>query len=454
VTQAPNPADPAYGPADVKPAAGMKRVAFVSMIGSLIEFYDFTIYSTAAALVFARVFFPALGSVAGSVAAYATLAVAFIGRPLGSLLFGHFGDRLGRKRTLIFTMSLMGGSTVIIGLLPTATSIGIVAPIALVLLRIAQGVAAGGEWAGAALFTFEHSPQARRGFWAMFTNLGGAISSILALGTFLIIGSFMSDNAFVAWGWRIPFLFSIVLVLVGLYVRLRTEETPDFKAGADKRRKADALPFKEAFAHQWKEILLGAGSLVPAIALAYVGLAFLTSYGSATLSLPRPLVLGAVMFGNVFNLAAIVTGGILTDRFRGRRVMIIANAVGMPWVLALFPILNTRSLALFWVAMAVTFSIAGIGFGVAGAYLSELFPARYRYTAVGISYSISGVVGGAVPPLVAASLVPAYGGFVFGIFLAFYCLIALGCTLALRDTHNTHPATTPLPQPEPQPETA
>jgi len=212
--------------------AKMRRVAFASFIGTVVEFYDFGIYATAAALVFAKVFFPALGTNAGTAVAFATLGVAFVARPVGAILFGHFGDRLGRKNTLIATMSLMGAATVLIGLLPTAASIGVLAPILLVVLRVAQGLAAGGEWAGAALFTSEHAPKGRRGFWATFTNLGGAVANILSLGTFLMVALFMSDDTFLAWGWRIPFLISIVLIAVGLWVRLKIEETPAFTAEA------------------------------------------------------------------------------------------------------------------------------------------------------------------------------------------------------------------------------
>lgn len=431
------PTTPITSTAATTTAPKMRKVALASFMGTVIEFYDFGIYATAAALVFAHAFFPALGQQAGTVVSYATLGVAFVARPLGSILFGHFGDRLGRKRTLIYTMSLMGLATVLIGLLPTAATIGAVAPIILVVLRIAQGVAAGGEWAGAALFTSEHAPKERRGFWAMFTNLGGAFANILALGTFLLTGLYMSDETFAAWGWRLPFLISIVLVAVGLYVRLRIEETPVFQAEAQRRR-ADGggLPFKEAFTHQWKEILLGAGALVMAFSLGYVGIAFLTNYGTATLHLPRPQVLGAGMFGNLLNCLAIIVGGTLTDRFGRRRVLLVANIVGIPWALALFPVLDTGSIGAFWLGESVTFLIAGVGFGVAGSFLSELFHTRYRYTAAGLSYSLAGVLGGAIPPLIAASLIGTYGSFVFGIFLAVYCLAGLLCTLALRETRH------------------
>lgn len=428
------PATREPGSPGLDPAPGkMRKVALASFMGTVIEFYDFGIYATAAALVFSHAFFPALGAHAGTVVSFATLGVAFVARPLGSIFFGHFGDRLGRKRTLIATMSLMGVATVLIGLLPTAASIGVVAPVLLVMLRIAQGLAAGGEWAGAALFTSEHSPKDRRGFWAMFTNLGGAVANILALATFLSASLFMSDETFVAWGWRVPFLLSILLIAVGLYVRLKIEETPAFTTGAE-QHSAAGLPFKEAFVNQWREILLGAGALVMAFSLGYIGIAYLTNYGTATLGLERPQVLLAGMFGNVVNGLAIISGGILSDRFGRRRILLAANVIGIPWALFLFPLLETGSLAAFWIGMSVTLLIAGHGFGVAGAFLSELFRTRYRYTAAGLAYSLAGVLGAAIPPLVAASIIEMYGGFVFGVFLAGYCLVGLLCTLALRET--------------------
>jgi len=432
-------------PAAAGPAK-MRKVALASFLGTVIEFYDFGIYATAAALVFAHAFFPALGEQAGNVVSYATLGVAFVARPLGSILFGHIGDRLGRKRTLIATMSLMGASTVLIGLLPTSASIGVVAPILLVVLRLAQGLAAGGEWAGAALFTSEHAPKERRGFWAMFTNLGGAFANILSLGTFLLTGLYMSDENFEAWGWRVPFLISIVLVFIGLYVRLRIEETPAFTAEAQRGSANAGLPFKEAFTHQWKEILLGAGSLVMAFSLGYIGIAFLTNYGTATLDLPRTQVLTAGMFGNFVNCLAIIAGGVLSDRFGRRRILLTANSVGIVWALLLFPLLDTGSLGAFWLGQGVTFLIAGTGFGVAGSFLSELFHTRYRYTASGLAYSFAAVLGGAIPPLVAASMIGTYGGFVFGILLAGYCLVGLLCTIALRETRGRDLVEAPLPE--------
>lgn len=433
-------AEPAARPpqsAEAEPAKTnkMPKVAFASFMGTVIEFYDFGIFGTAAALVFAHAFFPALGTFAGTVVSFATLGVAFVARPFGSILFGHFGDRLGRKKTLISTMLMMGVATVLIGVLPTAANAGIIAPILLVLLRITQGVAAGGEWAGAALFTSENAPSDRRGFWSMFTNLGGAVANILALTTFFVTGLLMSNETFIAWGWRIPFLLSIVLVAVGLYTRFKLEESPVFAAEV-KKRGTSKLPFMDALSNQWKEILLGAGAIVSFFAFGYVGIAYLINYGTATLDLNQHGVLAAGIFGNVVNGLSMISGAILSDRFGRRPVLLAANIIGIPWALVLFPLLDTQSPVAFWIGIAASFLIAGHGWGVCGSFLSELFHTRYRFTAAGLAYSLAAIVGGAVPPLVAASIISSHGGFVFGLFLACYCVVGVICTIVLRETRS------------------
>ncbi|HEY5853540.1 MAG TPA: MFS transporter [Aldersonia sp.] len=435
-TYDPPPASEGAGNTETPDGTGpnkMKKVAFASFMGTVIEFYDFGIYGTAAALVFAHAFFPALGEGAGTVVAFATLGVAFVARPLGSILFGHFGDRLGRKKTLIATMSLMGVATVLIGLLPTATSIGVIAPIILIILRIAQGIAAGGEWAGAALFTAENAPKKSRGFWASFTNLGGAVANILALTTFLITGTFLTNEQFITWGWRIPFLLSIVLVFFGLYVRLSLEESPVFKDEVESAGRS-ALPFKDAVSHQWREILIGAGALVFSFAFGYIGIAYLTNYGTATLELSRTTVLGAGIVGNVINGASMICAAVISDRIGRRKVLLVAAIAGVPWALALFPVLDTGSVGAFWVGIGVTFVIAGLGFGIAGSFLSELFHTRYRYTAAGLAYSTSAIAGGAIPPIIAASVIKEHGGMFFGAILAGYCVVSIICTLIARET--------------------
>ncbi|MDO3648949.1 MFS transporter [Nocardia mangyaensis] len=419
----------------------VRKVAIASCIGTTIEFYDFFIYGTAAALVFPTVFFPALGATAGTVASFATFAVAFIARPAGSMLFGHFGDRIGRKKTLISTLLLMGFSTLLIGLLPGASTIGVAAPILLVLLRFCQGFAVGGEWAGATLLTAEYAPPGQRGKYALFPQIGPAIAFLLSCGTFLITGAVLgdTDSAFLDYGWRIPFIFSIVLVAIGLYMRLAIEETPVFRAQqkqeqADESTAPKRLPFLDAWQEQRKEILLAAGSIAMLFAMFYMGTAYLTSYGTKTLGHDRPFVLlvgvgSAVVFG-----ATTVVSALYSDRI-GRRVVIMTScAAAIVWSLALFPLIDTGSPVAFAIGVAITLAIFGIAYGPCGALLPELFHTRYRYTGAGLGYNLAGVLGGAIPPLIATPLAAAYGSIAIGVMLAVLGVVSLICTWALAET--------------------
>ncbi|MFE5502782.1 MFS transporter [Amycolatopsis japonica] len=424
----------------------MRRIAIASGTGTVIEYYDFFIFATAAALVFPKVFFPALGSAAGVVASFATLGVAFVARPVGSVLFGHFGDRLGRKRTLVTTLLVMGLATALVGLMPTADQIGVVAPILIVILRFLQGLAVGGEWTGATLMAAESAPKAKRGFWSMFGALGGSIGFVLASVTFLIIGETMSDETFHSYGWRIPFIASLLLIAIGLFVRLKIDETPVFKGEVSQRGTARA-PFVEALKSQPREITFASGVLVMTFAFYYLAVGYLINYGTAVLKLPRTTVLLiGIAAGLVFGLA-IVLGAACSDRVGRKKVIVAGNAVAVVWALALFPILDSASAVTFAIGSCVTTLIAGFAYGPVGAFMPELFHTRYRYTATGFSYNIAGVLGGAVPPLVAAAITAAYGGFAFGIFLTVLCLISLGCTLALRETRHaemSEPAKAPV----------
>ncbi|WP_284748296.1 MFS transporter [Amycolatopsis sp. RTGN1] len=417
---------------DGKKPQSMKRVASASFIGTVIEFYDFGIYGTAAALVFPSVFFPALGTVAGTVASFATLGVAFVARPFGSVLFGHFGDRLGRKKTLIATMLLMGFSTLLVGLMPTAGTIGVAAPILIVLLRILQGLAAGGEWGGAVLFASENSPKAKRGFWSMFPSFGGGIAIILSNATFWATAVGMSNETFVSWGWRVPFLASILLIGVGLWVRLSIDETPVFKKQA--RTGVARTPFLDAFRSQPKQILLATGTTTMTLMLTYIGGTYMVSYGTSTLKLARPDVLAVAILGGVAISVAVVLGAALSDRIGRRRMITIVACAAIVWTLLLFPILDSRSLAAFAVGIPVTMFLSGLATGPLGAFLSETFQTRYRYTATGLSYSLAGMLGGAIPPLVAGPIIAAWGGFTFGIILACVALVSLICVRAIGET--------------------
>ncbi|MBW0090950.1 MHS family MFS transporter [Pseudonocardia sp. KRD-184] len=429
------------------PPVPLGRVAAASCAGTTIEFYDFFIYGTAAALVFPKVFFPALGSTAGIVASFATFAVAFFARPVGAVVFGHYGDRIGRKRTLISTLLLMGVATVLIGLLPGADTIGVAAPIILVVLRFAQGFAVGGEWAGATLLTAEYAPKEKRGLYGVFPQLGPAIAFALSSATFLITGLVMgdTDEAFLSYGWRIPFLLSILLVGVGLWVRLSIEETPAFKelqqraqaeaASADRSRR---LPFLDAVRAQPREVLLSAGALAMLFAFFYMGTAYLTSYGTNPdgAALARPVVLGiGIVVAVVFGIA-IVVAGVLSDRFGRRNVIRTSCIAGIIWALVLFPLLDTGSATAFAIGLSVTMVIFAIAYGPAGSYLPELFAARYRYTGAGLGYNLAGVLGGAIPPLLAASLAASFGSFAIGVMLSLIGVLSLVCVSLLPETRN------------------
>jgi MFS family permease len=439
MTQQPSEAldPPRAAPAPSLPIAPvkMRRIAFASFVGTLVEFFDFSIYGTAAALVFPKVFFPALGPAAGTVASFAVFGVAFVARPFGSILFGHFGDRLGRKRTLIATMLTMGIATVLVGAMPTTDQIGVAAPILIVLLRILQGLAAGGEWAGAVLFTSENAPKAKRGVWSMLPSLGSATATTIANATFFFTSLGMSDATFSSWGWRVPFLASIVLVIVGLWVRLRVDETAVFKKEVA-RAGASRIPFLEAFRSQPRSILLATGTAIILFPFSYIGGAYLTSYGTGTLGLSRTFVLGIGILGGVALFLGIALTGAYSDRFGRRKMIMVATGFAIVWALVLFPIVDSKSLLAFGLAVVLSWFISGVVNGPVGAFLSELFHTRYRYTATGFCYAMGSVIGGAIPPLVAAAVIPAAGGFVFGLMLAGLCLVSLLCVSLLAETKN------------------
>ncbi|WP_028921811.1 MFS transporter [Pseudonocardia acaciae] len=414
-------------------SASERRIGFVSFIGTVVEFYDFFIYGTAAALVFPAVFFPALGAAAGAVAAFATFGVAFLARPLGSALFGHLGDRLGRKRTLIYTLLLMGLSTVAVGLLPGAAVIGVAAPVVLVLLRLLQGVAVGGEWGGAALLAVEHAPEGRRGRYGMYPQLGPGTAFGLTSLTFLVSGVAMSPPAFLSWGWRIPFLLSAVLVGVGLYARLRVAETPVF-AEALARGQRDSAPLLTALARHWRRILLCGGALSAAFGLNYIGTVYLTNYGTATLGLSNRTMLLLGVIGGVVLAAATAAGAWASDRV-GRRRMVLGGNIGAIVVgAAAFPIIDTGRVALVGLALCLLLVVGGASLGPAAAYVAELFATGHRYTAAGLSYNLATIVGGAVPPVLAAALVAAYGSFAVGLLMSAFGVLGVFCVLALPET--------------------
>ena len=430
------------------PPGKMRKVAAASFIGTAIEYYDLLIYGTAAALVFPHVFFPDSDPNVAVLASFATFAVAFFARPVGSVIFGHFGDRIGRKRTLVWTLLIMGFATVMIGFLPGYSSgvfgilpggIGALAPILLVLLRFLQGFAVGGEWAGAALLTAEYSPPKKRGLYAMFPQLGPAAAFIMVSATFLVVNLWAGETStgFLEYGWRVPFLLSAVLVVIGLWVRVSIEETPSFQAMKDSAQSAEPanrFPFMEVIRKQPKEILLAGGALAGPFAMFYMGTTFLTSYGTANVGVSRTLILSLGVVAGCIFFATIAIAAVLSDRIGRRPVVLMSCCLSVPWTLVLFPLLNTGNLAVFCASIVITLIITGIGFGPAAAFLPELFESRYRYTGAGLGYNLAGILGGAIPPIIATQLIAGPGSIWVGVMLAVLSLVSVLCLISLKET--------------------
>jgi MFS family permease len=414
----------------------MVRLAIASCIGTTIELADFGLFALAAVLVFPHIFFPALGEAAGMTASLATFGVAFVARPLGSIIFGHIGDRLGRKGTLITTLTVMGVSTALVGAIPPASQIGVAAPIILVALRFMQGLAVGGEWAGAVLTTAEHAPTGSRAFWAMFASLGGGFGAMLSSALVLAGGLGMREDAYLSWGWRIPFLASIVLVALGLWARLNIDETPVFKAEVERNGPAHA-PFLEAVRSQPREVILGAGTMVMVYASYYFGITFMTNYARTELDVDRTTTLTIGLLATGTYTVGICLSGILADRQGRRATMIAAAAAAVAFPFIAFQILNMGSVLSLAIAMCGTMFITGAATGPLGALLSELFHTRYRYSAAGFCYNFAGIIGGAVPPLFAASITTQFGAPAYGVLVSMLSLVSLLCVLGLRESRGT-----------------
>jgi MFS family permease len=327
----------------------------------------------------------------------------------------------------------MGASTVVVGLLPTGDQIGVAAPILLVVLRSLQGLAAGGEYAGAALFVAEYAPIGKRGAWASMPNRGGAVAQSTAGLTFLITSLTMSEEALRGWGWRIPFLFSAVLVLFGLYIRLRMQETPVFLSVASENA-SSKTPFLEAIHRQWREILLGCMVVVPTFLFLYLVVTYVVNVGANELRLGYTWVLGMTVISGLLMLGGIIFTSKLSDRIGRRPIFIVANGFAAVWALALFPLLHTGTLISYAICMTVSLVTAGCIAGPIGSFMSELFLTRYRYTAVGLCYNAAGVIGGALPPLFAGRMITAYGDLALGAVLSAVCVISLLCCIALPET--------------------
>ncbi|MFI8084106.1 MFS transporter [Kitasatospora sp. NPDC086009] len=419
---------------EARRSAQLRRAAAAALIGTAIEFYDFFIYGTAAALVFGGVFFPGLGTVGALLAAFSVYAVAFLARPLGAVVFGHFGDRLGRRATLVVSLLLMGLSTAVVGVLPGYGAWGWWAPAALVLLRVCQGVGLGGEWGGAALLIAENAPAGRRGRYGAFLQLGPTIGFALANGIFLVLQLTLSERSFHGWGWRVPFLASLALVAMGMFVRLRIEETPLFRVGEVRTRP----PVLEVLRGHWRTVLIGCGAITVGYALFYLTTTYALAYATTGLGVPGTVVLSILLTGVAGQAVTVWVSARRSDRWGRRRMLQGATGLAVFWSLLLFPLLETVSRPLMFLALAGSMVVLGCLLGPLAAYLPELFPTRVRYTGAALTYNLGGVVGGATTPLIATRLTDAYGtAEPVGWYLAALGLVSLCCLRLLPETSGT-----------------
>jgi MFS family permease len=421
----------------------MRRVATACLVGSAIEFYDFLIYGTAAALVFPTVFFPHLGPTLATAASMGTFGAAFLSRPVGAAVFGYFGDHLGRKKTLVATLLIMAMSTVTVGMVPSTAAIGVAAPLILIALRLLQGFAVGGHWAGSALLSAEYAPAAKRGRYGMFTLLGGGTALVLNSLTFLGVNYTIGEasSAFMQWGWRLPFLISAGLIVIALYVWLKIDETPLF-AEEKARNLVPKAPLTEVLHLQRREIALAAGSILGSLGFIYMAGTYLTTYAHSHLGYSRNAILFVGVLGGLASIASVAVSATLCDRVGRRRVMLVGWAGCLTWSFVVIPLVDTGKPLLYGVAIVGMYAVAAIGSGPTAAFIPELFSTRYRYTGSALAVNFAGVIGGALPPLIAGTLMATYGSWSVGLMLATLALASLGCTYLLPETNGTALRTT------------
>ncbi|GAA3236831.1 MFS transporter [Nonomuraea helvata] len=427
-----------------------RRVILAGLIGTSLEWYDFFLYTTAATLVFPKLFFSSLDPFNATLASLTTNAVAFVARPLGGVVFGHFGDRAGRKTVLVVTLLVMGVSTFLIGVLPGYASVGVAAPILLALLRFVQGLGLGGEWGGAVIMSIEHGDGRRRGFNASWPQVGVPAGYVLATGLLTVLSFAMSDAAFLSWGWRVPFLLSGVLVFVGLWVRLRISESPLFAEVEERGAKA-RMPLLEVVRTHPRALLSAFTARIGVDAAFYIFTAYIIVYLTTVLHLPRSYALNAVLIGSALELVLIPLAGALSDRF-GRRPVYLVGVVGAAvWAFAFFPLLDSRSFPLIALAAVVALVTHAAMYGPQAAFIAELFSTRLRYSGASMGYQVAGIVGGALAPIIALKLFEAYGStLAVSIYVvAALAVTALGLAIAPEtrdlDLADAPEARTPLP---------
>ncbi|MER7113167.1 MFS transporter [Saccharomonospora azurea] len=413
-----------------------RRVLLSTLAGTSIEWYDFFIYAQAASLVLAPLFFAPVSDDSpglATVLSLATIGISFLFRPLGAIVAGRFGDRLGRKKMLVFTLVTMGAATALIGLLPTYGDIGVAAPVALMLLRIVQGFSAGGEWGGAALMSVEHAPVHRRGLFGAYPQIGVPIGLILATGVLWLMTTVTTPEQFEAWGWRVPFLLSVLLVAIGYLIRRAVEESPVFKEMLARKQESSA-PLRDLFRRNAKEVLLTALVFVANNAAGYLVIAYFISYGTAVLGLPRPSVLLATVFASVGWLVFTLYGGALSDRIGRVRTFQIGYAWVFVWMVPMFLLIDLGNIVVFSLAIFVLTIGLGLSYGPMSALYAELFPVSVRYSGVSIGYALGAILGGAFAPTIAELLMQNTGwsGSV-GVYIMVLCVVSFAGATAIKE---------------------
>ena len=417
---------------DSTPRESVRRVALASMVGTSIEWYDFFIFGTASALVFGRLFFPTFSDLAGTLAAFATFSVGFVARPVGGLVFGHIGDRIGRKTTLVITLTMMGVATFAIGLMPTYAVIGVWAPILIVVLRFVQGLAVGGEWGGAVLMATEHSGQKRRGFFGSFAQVGSAVGGLMSTGMFLLMQQ-LPEEDFIAWGWRVPFLLSIVLVFVGLFIRLRIMESPIFAQMKEARRLVK-LPVADLLRSDTRNVLLAAGMYLAHGTLFYAMTVYTLAYTTSQYGLAQDTYLVGVTAASALQIITIPFLGALSDKLGRRPVIIFGTLFIIAFAIPLNFLITSQVPMLAWLAVVIGICIGhNAVYAPTAALYSEMFPAHVRYSGASLGYQLGGAIAGFVP-LIAASMVGAVGGAYWPIpaLIAVAGAIGFSCILLVR----------------------
>jgi metabolite-proton symporter len=414
--------------------SSVRRVVIASLVGTSLEWYDFFIYGTAAALVFNQLFFPSFDPLVGTLLAFTTYAVGFIARPLGGIVFGHYGDKVGRKNVLVVTLLLMGIATFAIGLLPTYGAIGVWAPILLVALRFLQGLGLGGEWGGAVLMTLESGDRTKRGLNASWPQVGVPIGLLLANGVLSLMGGVTGDDTFLSWGWRVPFLLSGLLVLVGLWIRMTVAESPAFQQVETKQEKARA-PIVDVLRLYPRQVLLAVGARVGVDVAFYIFVLFITTYVVTYLGLPSSYALNAVLIAAACQVVFIPFFGSLSDRI-GRRPVYLAGAIGAAvWSFVFFALLDTGSFALIVLAAVIALVMHAAMYGPQASFIAEMFPTQVRYSGASMGYQLAGVVGGALAPIIATALLRSYDtSLAVSVYSAAALLVTVVCVLIARET--------------------